>query len=659
MAPALCLSGPPELHQPKKPTTTPISTYEDLPLCKNLKSSLPPLTPLLEFFFKAVTHTETPPPPPETPKYRYYMPPRKLKDLTDYEEETWKLDSLATLKIIFCLRMVEKPNKEAFYKSLLWVHKNHPKTLALNVIVFGALGWFEELLEILNRVLEDSLHRLANPEKEYELISNCRRRWAYDYDEYLDEKENDDDEKKKNAAAEIAPTDDISKAKIAIERYQNDSDYRFLHDRISDLFAEMLKSDMNLLASGAIKSISFASKFCPSIDSPFDNATLICETIAKKMFPRDNHIEYKYVQDPYYTYRVRNRLQDQVLIPLREAIEKMKKPSIEPGTALIALETYRKMFRPEGNGQSSSVLLFHHCMKLIDLLSPKENMVDMFGNLSIGYEPKKIPHQIVASLLKKEKVKGRSDEAAELEWREQVQELSNQGKLRNCVAVCDNSSNMSAEFKEMACISMGLLISELSENPWKGKTFSFNEFPKLIKIEGDDLRSKCEFMRQIECTETVNFGAIYNRILQIALTEKLSKEQMPKRIFVFTYNDFVTASTNDWDQEYREAWASYRKRGFSVPQMVFWNLRGPVEEPEVFGSPVKNQKGGIIMTGLSNLLLKLFFRGETDSRTNADRIHAFYSGVNVLSVLKFVPKVEDVMNCAISREELKNLVVLD
>lgn len=659
MAPALCLSGPPELHLPKKPTTISISTYEGLPLCKDLKSSLPPLTPLLEFFFKAVTHTETPPPPPVTPKYRYYMPPPKPKDLTDYEEETWKLDSLATLKIIFCLRMVERPNKEAFYKSLLWVHKNHPKTLALNVIVFGALGWFEELLEILNRVLEDSLHRLANPEKEDELISNYRRRWGYDY-EYSDEEENDDDdEKKKNAATEIAPTDDISKAKIAIERYQNDSDYRFLHDRISDLFAEMLKSDLKLLASGAIKSISFASKFCPSIDSPFDNATLICETIAKKMFPRDNHIEYKYVEDPYYTCRVRNRLEGQVLIPLREAIEKMKKPSIEPGTALIALETYRKMFRPEGNDQSSSMLLFHHCMKLIDLLSPKENMVDMFGNLSIGYEPKKLPHQIVASLLKKEKVKERSDEAAELEWRELVQKLSNQGKLRNCVAVCDNSSNMSGAFKEMACISMGLLISELSENPWKGKTFSFNEFPKLIKIEGDDLRSKCEFMRQIECTETVNFGAIYDRVLQIALTEKLSKEQMPKRIFVFTYNDFVTASTNDWDEEYQEAWASYRKRGFSVPQMVFWNLRDPVAEPEVFGSPVKNQKGGIIMTGFSNLLLKLFFKGETDSRKNAGLSHAFYRGVNVLSVLKFVPKVEDVMNCATSREELKNLVVLD
>ncbi|XP_062020727.1 uncharacterized protein LOC133737122 [Rosa rugosa] len=642
MAPALCLVGPPELHQPKKPPTTPISTYEDLPVCKDLKSSLPPLNPLLEFFFKAVSHTETPPPPPETPKCGYYWlsAPPKPKELTDYEEEAWKLDSLTTLKTIVCLRMMEKPNKEAFYKSLLWVHKNHPKTLALNVMVLGALGWFDDLRR----------------------ISNYRsNRLGYDYEEESDD--DDDDEKKTKAAAEIAPKDDIAKARIAVERYQNDSDYRFLHDRISDLFAEVLKSDLRLLASGAIKSISFASKFCPSIDSPYDYETLICESIAKKMFPRNNHIEYKYVEDPYYTYRVRNRLGDQVLIPLREAIEKVKKPSIETGKALIALETYRKIFGAESKEEGGSIVLFHHCMKLIEFFSPKENMVGMFGNLSIGDCSKKLPHQIVVSLFKKEKVKGRGprgDEAAELEWKGLLQELTNQGKLRNCVTVCDMRSSMTGTFKEATCISMGLLISELSENPWKGKIFSFNEFPKLNKVEGDDLRSKCEFMRQMECTEKVNFGAIYNRILQIALTEKLSKEQMPKRIFVFTYSDFVAASKNNWDEEYREAWASYRKRGFStVPQMVFWNLRDPVAEPEVFGSPVKNQNGGMIMTGFSNLLLQLFFRGETDSRTNAGRSHSFYRGVNVLSVMKYVPNVEDVMNCAISREELENLIVLD
>ncbi|XP_050363653.1 uncharacterized protein LOC126782446 [Argentina anserina] len=270
---------------------------------------------------------------------------------------------------------MENPNKGAFYNLLLWVHKNHPKTLALNVRVFEALGLLEDLLKILKRVLDDSI------------ISNDRSNGSGC----------DHDEKKTEAVVEEAPTIDISKARIAIERYQNDPDYRFLHDQISDLFAEVLTSDLKFLASGAIKSISFASKFCPSIDSPQDYETLICESIAKKMFPRNNHIEYKDVEEPYYTYRVRYRLGDHVLIPLREAIEIVKKPSIKTENSLIVLEAYRKIFKSESK-EGSSIVLFHHCMEIIELFSPIENVVDTFGKLSIGNGSTKLPHQIVASL---------------------------------------------------------------------------------------------------------------------------------------------------------------------------------------------------------------------------------------------------------------------
>ena len=36
---------------------------------------------------------------------------------------------------------------------------------------------------------------------------------------------------------------ELALAKRALHRYSTDSNYRFLHDQISDLFAELLKSD--------------------------------------------------------------------------------------------------------------------------------------------------------------------------------------------------------------------------------------------------------------------------------------------------------------------------------------------------------------------------------------------------------------------------------
>lgn len=75
--------------------------------------------------------------------------------------------------------------------------------------------------------------------------------------------------------------------------YDFDVNYQFLHDRISDLFAELLKSDIENLNSGKLNKISLAAKWCPTIDSSYDKSTLICESIAKKLFPRNSDPQFE------------------------------------------------------------------------------------------------------------------------------------------------------------------------------------------------------------------------------------------------------------------------------------------------------------------------------------------------------------------------------
>ncbi|PRQ22787.1 hypothetical protein RchiOBHm_Chr6g0254071 [Rosa chinensis] len=645
MAPASSLLGPPALRQPK-PTfhhpSTPISrfsTYQHLAEGQYLESSLPPLDPCTKFLLEAIAH------PKSRSDYNYdYDYDEQPKDLAHYQGEAWKHDPLTTLKLICSLRMTGKLNEDRFYKVMLWVHNNHPLTMSLNVVAFGGLGMFKDLLGLLYRVLEDSIEK---PNNEYS-------RWNYDYS------------REEETSTNKEGIDNNSRAKTAVERYQNDSDYRNFHDRISEMFAELLRSDLRFLESGEVEKISFASKFCPSVNSSYDKATLICENIARRMFPKHWYEEYKDVEEAHYAYRVRERLRKQVLIPLRKALKlssvEMKNTlAFENSKAFNGLKIYKEI---SNHGYlKGSKLLFQKCMKL----------VEMFGNPSIG-DGLKLPNDIVASLMSKE----HSDEIVERQWRKLVQELSNQGKLRNCLAVCDLPLNMRGTYKETACISLGLLISELSENPWKGKVFSFNETPTLQKIEGDDLESKCEFMRHnIGCGDKVDFFKIYNQVLQIAIEQKLSNEQLPKRIFVLTYRDFEAASKNNWAEDYKEAWTNYRRRGYAnvplveartqykkkgyktLPHILFWNLKNSIAEPEIICSPVNNKCGGLIITGLSNCLISMFLVGESDSRTYAPHVQAPY-GIGSLSILKFLPKAEDVMKSVFLRDELlKNLLILD
>ncbi|KAL0003838.1 hypothetical protein SO802_011399 [Lithocarpus litseifolius] len=108
--------------------------------------------------------------------------------------------------------------------------------------------------------------------------------------------------------------------KKAIKRYNYDKKYRFLYDQISDLFAKLLKADLGHLNSGQTAKISLASKWCPSLYSSYDYSTLFCESVARRLFPYDSCPEYKGIDEAHYVYRVRNRLQKEVLVPLRKAL---------------------------------------------------------------------------------------------------------------------------------------------------------------------------------------------------------------------------------------------------------------------------------------------------------------------------------------------------
>ena len=64
-----------------------------------------------------------------------------------------------------------------------------------------------------------------------------------------------------------------------------------------------------------------AFEFCPSINSLYDRRTLICESIARIIFPQDSDPDYSNLEDAHYAYRVRNRMMKQVLVPLRKVLK--------------------------------------------------------------------------------------------------------------------------------------------------------------------------------------------------------------------------------------------------------------------------------------------------------------------------------------------------
>ncbi|PRQ39811.1 hypothetical protein RchiOBHm_Chr4g0429291 [Rosa chinensis] len=652
MAPRSLL-GPPELHKPSPTTTAPpppqpeskpatgepfvdlmvanfndVGTKHDLPMGLTENASATFLStgnPCLDLFFHVV---------PNTP----------ADYLTEQLPKAWDRDALTTLKLICNLRGVRgtgKSDKEGFHTAAFWLHKHHPKTLACNLASFAEFGYFKDLPEIVYRLLEgEDVRKKQKAEWRERKRGGGRKRRESSREPGSDGETGSRSEKKrirsevpkeerekkakewqkgeKAKASGLRKEKKIAMAKKVVVRYERDPDFRFLHDRVSDLFAECLKSDMENLKSNQLNKITLAAKWCPSIDSSFDRATLICESIAKKIFPRESNKEYEGVEESHYAYRVRDRLRKEVLVPLRKALEL---PEIYMGAnqwgkipynrvASVAMKLYKDKFKKHDEERFNKYL---------------EDVKAGKAKIAAGAL---LPHEIIESLNDGE---GDDGQVAELQWRRMVEDMLKLGKMNNCLAVCDVSGSMSGTPMEVA-VALGLLVSELSEDPWKGLVISFSADPQLHLVKGESLKDKTDFIRNMDWGMNTDFQKVFDLLLKVAVKGNLKPENMIKRLFVFSDMEFDQASANEWETDYEVIENKFKEAGYGdvIPQLVFWNLRHSRSIP-VPG----NQKGTALLSGFSKNLLKLFM--DNDGEVQPDMF----------------------MDLAIAGPEYQKLVVLD
>ncbi|KAK1270623.1 hypothetical protein QJS04_geneDACA021617 [Acorus gramineus] len=233
-----------------------------------------------------------------------------------------------------------------------------------------------------------------------------------------------------------------------------------------------------------------------------------------------------------------------------------------------------------------------------------------------------LPHEILAEA---------HSEVAELQWRRMVSDLQEKGKLKNCIAVCDVSGSMSGTPMDV-CVALGMLVAELSEEPWKGKVITFSAAPQLHLIEGETLAEKTSFVREMNWGMNTDLQAVFDRILEVAVEGGLEAEKMIKRMFVFSDMEFDQASARLWETDYMVIRRKFEEKGYGsvVPDIVFWNLR------DSRSTPVRSMdKGVALVSGFSKNLLKLFLEGDG------------------------VIDPEIIMEAAIAGEEYSKLVVFD
>ncbi|CAN6194225.1 unnamed protein product [Urochloa humidicola] len=549
--------------------------------------------------------------------------------------------ALTALKLVANLRGVRgtgKSDRDGFYAAALWIHERHPRTLACNVPALAEFGYLKDFPELLYRLLHGAdvrklakakvdadKARKAAKDRAAKLASLRSARAAQiaglgrgrgrgrgptiaDFVSAALTNTRISKSKRGRKAAAVVPVEIEEPADQAMEVEQKPQAMEVDQKAAAPpqpqeaAAATKKKAVTKKLAPGGKKrKIGLAAKWCPTPGSSFDRSTLLCEAIARRLFPRDSSPDYADMAEEHYSYQTLHRLRREVLVPLRKVLElpevymSAQRWSELPYTrvASVAMRRYKALFKKHDEARFGKYL---------------EDVEAGKAKIAAGAL---LPHEISAAAFRGEK-----DDVSELQWARMVEDLRKKGSLSNCIAVCDVSGSMFGTPMEV-CVALGLLISELSEKPWAGRVITFSSHPEIHMIKGKTLQEKLRFVQRMHWGVNTNFQAVFDRILRTAVDARLAPEKMIRTVFVFSDMEFDRASANRWETDYEAICRKFRSAGYGdvVPQIVFWNLR------DSRSTPVTSTQPGVAMvSGFSKNFVKLFL--ENDGVVNPEAVMA-------------------------------------
>ena len=205
------------------------------------------------------------------------------------------------------------------------------------------------------------------------------------------------------------------------------------------------------------------------------------------------------------------------------------------------------------------------------------------------------PHQLYDAVKRGENAK-----AVEAQW------INLPDYMKDCteriLPICDVSGSMQG-LPMSVSVSLGIYISERNKGLFKDAFMTFSTTPEMLYLKG----SLAQRMRQLETSHwsmSTNLQATFELILNSALRENLSEEEMPTKLLIISDMEFNEADRGRTNLD--SIRSKYQASGYTMPEIVFWNVNG-----RMGNSPARVADKGVgLVSGFSPSILKSILGGK-------------------------------------------------
>lgn len=176
------------------------------------------------------------------------------------------------------------------------------------------------------------------------------------------------------------------------------------------------------------------------------------------------------------------------------------------------------------------------------------------------------------------------DRTLEAQWKALPNYM--EGKTFNGLVVADTSGSMRGEPIAVA-VALAMYIAERNESPvWKNKFITFSKQPTLQSVVGKTVAERVSNLIKAHWDMNTDLMAVFKMILNTATANNVPADQMPSTLIIVSDMQFDQACRSNKRTNFEQIQKLYRKAGYEMPQVIFWNVRAST------GTPVTSHESG-------------------------------------------------------------------
>lgn len=161
--------------------------------------------------------------------------------------------------------------------------------------------------------------------------------------------------------------------------------------------------------------------------------------------------------------------------------------------------------------------------------------------------------------------------------------------------------------------ALAIYFAERAKGQFKNTYITFSSRPQLVNLNGKTLRDNLAIALRHNEVANTNIEATFDLILNTAINNRMSQDEMPKNILIISDMEFDSATRQGYSGRpdkrlFSTIESRYRAAGYQVPRLVFWNVCSRTNTIPV----TQNDLGVALVSGFSVNTLKMVMGDSLD-----------------------------------------------